>query len=531
MPKAKTLTWQDFCDYWNSVRELDVAACLRLYVQRWLPVLLPVIETDRFGMQKESHPSDLKIVASDGLLSEELILQLGGVGDYTFRLNDTRRPWEQATIAQSQLETKRLWDTCPPVFDLKRLDYEDKKNQVYIKFARSRGILPREDEREKDETDMANAAVLETVMDQAHKDRQRADQIMQAELERTRRENDELKKKNAEPTAEAKPAAPASDLLNVVTSVATLAKSLQAPKDDSLSEYLKLQAEREKTEREREKEERQTARESAAAERKRADDLQGQILADLKEANKAPAVVAVANTPRTDTDVLEEMVKKQALLKQLTGRGGPAEESQAEKPSSIDKWIDAAPVIGPIVQSVIGGIFQTIHFGLQTWQTISYNNALGKNGEPKPPTTMQTAPDPGKPIQPQGPQPTAEQQAQQQQWAAITDGVVKLAPYIARFLDKGKSGAELAEFVIENADEQRTTYDRIRNLAISLKQLGVQIPKGEGVEEFIHACRFVFQRIPALWSKVENLPTMPQFLNDFYNYDELLAQAQEEDQK
>lgn len=544
-PRAKFLPWPDFCEYWNTLRELPIAPCIRLYVQRWAPVLLPVIETDRFGGTKESHPSDLKLLATDGPLSEDLILQLGGVGDYTFRLNDTRRPWEQGTICQSQLETKRLWDTYPPIFDLKRLDYEDKKNQVFIKFARARGILPREDEMEKEQADMANVAAIDSVLEDSRRERARTDQLQREVLERAERETREAKDSAARLQAQAnqppepKLAAAPSDLLNVVTSVAALAKSLQPAKDDSLSEYLKLQAEREKTEREREKEERTIAREAAAAERKRADDLQAQILADLKEVNKSPTSMTAAPVPRSDVDVLQEMVTKQNLLKQLTGRGGSQPEENPNAPSSIDKWLEAAPVVGPILQSLIGGIFQTVHFGLQTWQTISYNNALTRNGgAPKPPMDIKP-PEPGQPVAPQGPPPTPEQLAQKQQWDTIMQGVLMLAPHLVRHLDKGKSGAELAEFVIENADEQRTSYDRIRHVADSLTRLGIPLPGPDGnplpagasdFERFLSASRFVFFKIPNLWAKIGTLETMPQFLAEFYNYDEIVA-ASEEAQK
>jgi hypothetical protein len=499
-----------------------------------LPVLLPVIETDRFGAAKESHPSDLKIQTSDGPLSEDLILQLGGVGDYTFRLNDTRRPWEQGTICQSQLETKRLWDTYPPVFDLKRLDYDDKKNQVFIKFARARGILPREDEMEKEQADMAQVTAIDTVLEDSRKERERTDKLQAEALARAERELKEQKEATARAQAEAqaakaeepKPAAPASDLLNVVTSVATLAKSLQAPKDDSLSEYLKLQQEREKTEREREREERETSRQAAAAERKRADDMQAQILADLKEANKAPAATAVV-APRSDVDILEEAVKKQNLVKQLTGRASAAEEES--KPSNIDKWLDAMPFIAPIAQSFIGGIFQTIHFGFQTWQTISYNNALSKNGgEPKAPTTMEKPPEPGKPIQPQGPPPTPEQQAQAQQMPLILQGVAKLIGPLQRALNNSKTGDEFAESMIDFTEDGRSDYDKVRNVAETLTRIGMQVPGEPGVEQFKQAAGFLFQQFPAFYQKVATLPTFGVFLEEFYDYDKIAAEKQQQ---
>ena len=529
VPDAKTLPFPKFCDYWNTLIQQPVSKYARIYVRRWFPVLLPEeIEDVQSGLTRESHPSEKKYIKDDGPLDEKKLLSDIGVGDYTFRLNDTRRPWEQATIVHGEkLSTMRNWDLYPPVFDKKRLDWDDDANRVYIKWAQSRQFLPQEKDAEKEQADMAQANVVETVMNDARAERARADQLQKEALERAERETREAKEAAARAQAEAaksqtwEPNPPASDLLNVVTSVAALAKSLQPAKDDSLSKYLELQQEREKTQRETEKAEREAARAQAAVERARADELQAQIIANLKEATK-PATPQAVVAPKTDVDLLEEMVKKQNLMKQLMGRGGSSQEEDTSKPSNIDKWMEAAPILGPIVQGVIGGIFQTIHFGLQTWQQISYNNALGKNGgEPKPPMSMEKPPEPGKPIPPQAPPQTPEQQAQQAQWNLIMQGVQTLTPHLIRFLDKGKSGAELAEFIIENSDEQRTSYDRIRHLAESLALIGLQIPGANDLEKFTAACRFVFEKIPPLWAKVATLPTMPQFLADFYNYDEI----------
>jgi hypothetical protein len=105
-----------------------------------------------------------------------------------------------------------------------------------------------------------------------------------------------------------------------------------------------------------------------------------------------PAALTPA-PPLTLAQQFQEMETVMGAAKRIA-RGGATEEAAAEKPSNIDKWLEAAPVVGPIVQSFVQGIFQTIHFGLQTWQTISYNNALLKNGEPKAPTTMEKPPSP-----------------------------------------------------------------------------------------------------------------------------------------
>lgn len=537
-PKAKTLLWLDFCEYWNTLRESPVAPCIRLYVQRWLPVLLPMVETDRFGATKESHPSDLRILPADGALSEDLILQLGGVGDYTFRLNDTRRPWEQGTVCQSQLETKRLWDIYPPVFDVKRLDYDDKKNQVYIKFARARGILPREDEAEKEQADMAQTAVVDSVLEDSRRERARADQIQKEAMDRTEREakeaKDALAKAQAEAAAlkekeqEAKPGAPASDLLNVVNSVATLAKSLQPAKDDSLTKYLEVQAQREATQRERDKEERDAARLTAAAERKRADDLQTQMLADLQKKIDAPPPTPVAPIPPpTLAQQFQDMETLMGAAKRIAKGGAAAEEE--ERPGKYDKWLEAAPLVAPVISQIVSGVFQTITFGLQTWQQVSFNAALKTNGsQPQPPTTMQQQPEPGKPIPPSAPQPTPEQVAAQQQMNIILSGVQKLIGPMRRALDNSKTGDEFAEQVIEYADEGRSDYDRIRNVAQTLQRIGMQVQGETEIDKFKNAAAFLFQNFPPFWQKVSTMPTFGTFLEEFFNYDEIASQKEDQ---
>lgn len=539
-PKAKTLPWSDFCEYWNSLRDLPIAPCVRLYVQRWLPVLLPVINVDRFNNAKESHPSDLKIQTSDGPLSEDLILQLGGVGDYTFRLNDTRRPWDQATVCQSQLETKRLWDLYPPVFDLDRLDLLDKKNQVYIKMGRARGILPRENDMERETTDMANAALTDRAFDEASKERARADQIQKDQLEQARAELANAKSATARAEAEAaeakrqaeesksrvNPGTPADELLSVVSSVATLAKSLKPEADNSLKEFLALEGQREQTRRERDKEERAADREAAKAERERGDRLQAEILA----IRSTPIPTVAAAPLKTDADILEEMVKKQSLLKQLTGRGGSAAEEDAAKPSSVDKWLEAAPLVAPILGNFVQGLFQTILVGFQTVQLNHYNDAVSRSGgTPTPPKTMTQNVEPGKPAPPQAPAETPAQTAAKQQWDDIMRNAFLLAPHILSSLesDPPETGLDFAAFIIKRGPEKRVSYDRLRNLADDLTRMGMQVEGTDGLERFINAARFVFGKLPAPFNRLLGIQSVPKFLSEFYDYDEILARAEE----
>ena len=47
----------------------------------------------------------------------------------------------------------------------------------------------------------------------------------------------------------------------------------------------------------------------------------------------------------------------------------------------------------------------------------------------------------------------------------------------------------------------------------------------------MNAARFCFEKVPNLWAKVGTLPTMSQFLAEFFNYDEILAEAEKEETK
>ncbi len=550
LPKAKVLVFdKGFCDYWNDLITRPESRYARLFVRRWFPALLPDEKEDAItGLKRETYPSEKTLTASDGPLSEQKLLDAVGVGDYTIRLNDTRRPFDQATIVHCEkFCTMRDYDHYPPVFDISRLDWDDESNQVYIKFAQARGILPRERDREKEQFDMANVAAIDSVLEDSRRERARADQIQREALDRAERDAKEAKareeaaKELAAKTAEAAKnqvqpkSGAAAELESVGAVILNLATAIRPEKDNSLAEYLKLQAEREKTEREREKEERQAAREAAAAERKRADDLQQQLLDDARSNAKAAAQSATSTVApvaaKTDVDLLEEMVKKQSLMKQLTGRGGNQEEEA--RPSNIDKWLEAAPLVAPVVQSLLGGIFQTIQHGFQTWQTISYNNAL-KNGTPQPPIVMnqqqqQQAPPPGQPAPAQGPPPTAEQQQAHQRLVTMLKALEDAAMPILIAFSKGESGdsisagATFADNVISY--KGRPDYDLIRSM-------GEKTPGVFDLEVFTNNVRALLNHpgrgpnTANLASNVISKPSFGQFLSGFFNYDKIQEELQ-----
>ena len=541
-PKNTTMQFPELCEFYNGLRELPVGRYAKLYVQRFWPVLLPVEDLDDFGNLKESFPSDVKITAEDGPLSQQLLLQLAGVGEYKFRLNDSRRPWKQQTVVFSELAVTdpTFWTLHPPIIDPKRLDLDAKRNQAYIKFARSHGYLPHEGQVEQEQSDMATATIAQSALTQSKEERDRNDRLQAELLAESRRREEEAKASAAKAqsdaaraiaaAAESKPSAPASDLVSTVGALVGIVNAIKPAPDNSLNEYLKLEQAREETRRKSEADERARLQKDADAARDRAERMQAQMIEDLK-ASRTAAAAQVPVTAPTEVEILEREVRKKALLKQLYG-GGTAEE---EKPDSLDKWAEILPHVAPVFQSIVHGIFQLGHAVVQGWQVTSYNAALGRNGaQPQPPTTMpqnaqqpaQAQPKPGEPMQPQQPPPDPAQQAIQAQWNQIMMGIQRLAPIMLNHLKKGKGGAELAEFVIENAEEERIAYDKIRHLADSLRQIGVAVEGANEIEQFINSARFVFQQIPPLWKKLETIPAMPQFLTEFYNYDQIREEEQ-----
>ena len=388
------MQFPQFCEYWNDLIKRPESRYARLYVHRWFPACLPAEFEDSNGLKKEAFPREKTLHATDGPLSEQKLLDAVGVGDYTIRLNDTRRPFEQATIVHCEkFCTMRDYDHYPPILDLDRLDWEDEANQVYIKFAQSRGILRRDDEREKDKADMASEQIVTQLLQQ---NKQLTDQVVNSSTKpapapgptpQPKSENGDggavkavVDFATAALNRPAPAVAPAADPMVLVKGMVDIIKEIKPVPDTAATDLAK------------------TVVAQAQSANDRIYQLQkeqmDQMRSDLKDAKAPPPAAATPPAARTDIDILEEAVKKQNLLKQLTGRGGPT-ETEVEKPSNIDKWLEAAPIVGPIVQSFVQGIFQTIHFGLQTWQTVAYNNALLKNGEqPKPPRLCRIHPSP-----------------------------------------------------------------------------------------------------------------------------------------
>jgi hypothetical protein len=99
---------------------------------------------------------------------------------------------------------------------------------------------------------------------------------------------------------------------------------------------------------------------------------------------------------------------------------------------------------------------------------------------------------------------------------------------LQRALNNSKTGDEFAESMIDFTSDGRADYDRVRNVAETLIRLGMQVPGQPGVEQFKNAAAYLFQQFPAFWAKVGPLPTFGAFLEEFYDYDRIAAQKQQE---
>jgi hypothetical protein len=529
VPKDTTLPFAELCDYYNGLRELPVGRYARLYVARWWPVLLPVETFDDFGNLKESFPNDVKITAEDGPLSQQLLLQLAGVGEYRFRLNDSRRPWKQQTLVFSELELidPSLWTLHPPIIDPKRLDFEAKRNQAYIKFARAHGYLPHEGAEQKEQSDMANEQIVSQLLNQ---NKQLTDQVISTKPAAAPAPTPPPKSENGDGSAmkavvdlataalnrPAPPVAPGADPMVMVRGMVDIIKEIKPAPDTSATDLAKQVV---------------TQAESANT---RIYELQKEQMKDMRAELDRMRTAAVVTPPAPPTlaQQFQDMEALMGAAKRLTGRGGSTAEEE-DKPDKLDKYVALLSAGAPIIGQIVQGIFQTGQMFIQTWGIVSYNNSLAKNGaaEPKPPTTMEKQTEPGKPVPPQGPPPTPEQQAQAQQMPLILAAVSQIIGPLQRALNNSKTGDEFAESMIDFTSDGRADYDRVRNVAETLIRLGMQVPGQPGVEQFKNAAAYLFQQFPAFWQKVGPLPTFGAFLEEFYDYDRIAAQKQQEESK
>jgi hypothetical protein len=545
-PPARTVRKDAFFEYWNELIKLDVGRYARLFCHRWYPVLLPAENENPLAIKKEMFPSEKRYDASDGPLNEQRIMETVGVGDYTFRLNDTRaKTFSAATILFCEkFATMRDFDTYPPKLDVDRVDWTDPANAQYIKWGRSTGVLRDPEAVAEEKEQMAAATVTTELIGQANKERERADQLLNAQLDQTKAELAETKtqlerakQEKSMPAPAAPASSQASDLISVVSSVAALSKELVPRPDNSFQNFLDLEKEREITRREQAAEERRRAQEEADRQRARADDLQAQLLRDAKEARTAPPAAAAA-APLTAVQVLQEEVSKQELIQTLYGgkRRPAANEEEPAQESSADKWAAILTPLAPIIGQTISGLFSLAAHGLNVWGEAKYNEAVkAKGGEPQLPSHVKKNQKPGEPLPPT-PAANPAADAQQKAFGQVMGQVIKLVKPIQRALEAGTSGAQFADDIINSAfTAGRADYDRIREIAATLTTIGMQV-EGEGLEQFKNAVATCLLQIknngvPEVWNELRSVPTFVQFLEDFYNYDEWKAaeeQAQQE---
>ena len=538
-PRSKTLPPPDWFKYWGELIKLPQSKYARLYVRRWFPAQLPEEKEDgAFGLKKEVHPSEVRWDADQGELSEEKILSLLGVGDYTIRLNDTRLAWTQQTVvSMEKLSTARNWDTYPPVMDYARLDWTDSANQVFIKWAISRNRLKRPEEGESE--DMANGTVVDRVLTDANQRAAQADQILTSEVQRLRTKNEELeaelRKKGETPPVPVAASGSASDLATLGTALTTIITAIKPAPDNSLTAFLQLEKERETTRAANEQAERDRLRTEAQAERARADTLQKELLDDLRAARTAPAAAAAAAAPLTQVGILEEAIKVRDLTRRLSGGKDPDDPPEEPPLTTMDRFLEAAPVLAPVINGFGAGLFALGMGLIQGWRETSYNEALVKLGHTdgasklKPPADSEAKP--GEPVKPAPPKAPPEEQLRQQRFNKIMSGVQKLIRPIFKALEAGQNGVDFAdEIMISPFLEGRVTYDTIRALPEALTEIQVQLQGEPGtVNQFLSACATALTQLDngVTFGRLREIPTFQQFLVDFYNYDAMKAKQEE----
>lgn len=510
-----------------------------VYVQRWHPVMKPVTRVDDDGRKHVERPNCLKIHLEDGPITEQLIYQQLGAGDYSFRLNDSRirlnADPNAATVVYSELKGNRNWNDQPPTLDYKQLDLTDPANASFITWARSRNLLPPEGEQHKQDSDMAQSAVVDNLLDMGKEDRARLDRLQQQQLEKAEREAREAKARIEELEAKLNTPTPVegkkedNGIVGTVSALVDIVKAIKPEPDNSLSAYLALQMEREKTQREQDRADRQAAADNAKIERDRADKLQNEILADLR--NRANVAPVAPPAQKTLLEQFQEVEAFQGVAKRIA-RGGPGEEEPV-KVGMAEKIIEAIPAVAPI----IGNLFT---LGFQTFQQWSHNQAviaIAKGGKTPEPTPAATPAANGQPAavpadQPMPPTLTPEQVAQQQQFTFYMQMLSMAAPKMLSFLKKDieDPGFQFAAWVIENAPHERADYDAIRELGMEqvTGEHGTLVKQFNLARAKMNILNLV-QHHPQLSSAVGPIQSrFDTFLDQFFNYDEIMAEQEQD---
>jgi alkylhydroperoxidase/carboxymuconolactone decarboxylase family protein YurZ len=525
-PKAPTRFFHDestkesgkpmeFFRYWKSLMERDeFRDRVVVYIYRGWPAMMD-------GKRHVTKVYDTVMMPDD-------ILRAFGCGDYWLRLNDSGSKNLNITNCHLKNLGARQLNEFPPVLNIEDLDFDDKANQSYLLWARSRGMLTPEQEarikegntanrEERKEDDMANAEAIkqlastvdrmtDKVLHVAQNAREAqsggetrlpeklldlmtvasasATQSAAKIMEESVKQVMELQKQNANPLASIKEVAGVlKDLIQPQPAVPP--QALDAEKK-YVEMIFQIQNERIRS-------------------------LEGLIekMAQQQAAAQQapnPSAVAVAEKPKSLIESLREMASAREELRELLG----LDNDKPEEPA----WMKYAPLL---VQglNVLGVYFANA----------MHNLAVAKTGVGKPEPVP--APPQAAPAQEQAGAPVAGEgiatQNQQQEAQSAMDRFTLFLRMIERPLlvsfNNGESGADFAAKLIELTDNgmfgPNTTGRQVYDAVLEYGQDVVAT---------------LIKTYPPIWSVVSQTPQKwDKFLTEFFHADEIWNKEEEEE--
>ncbi len=458
-------------------------------------------------------------IYDDALTPEDLLRQYG-CGDYVLRLNDTGSNGLNITNCQIRNLGARQLNEFPPVLNLEDLDFDDKSNQSYLLWARSRGMLTPEQEKKirssseqkKEEgDDMANAEAIkqlastvdritDKVITVASKEKedggggrlpeklldlvtaasasatQSAAQIMQESVKQVL----ELQRQNANP-------------LQNLKEVANTLKEL-IPRNDSANEVVSKLIDQDKRYTETIFQIQHQRIESL--EKMLEKFLSAQLSQPQPGAPAAPAAVP-APVQKSPLEMLKEMAAMKDELREILGI------EDREEPG----WMKYAPLITQAV-SVLGVYLANA----------MHNLAVARTGQGKPeppPQPQQPAPAAAQaPVQETAP----PQQSQEDAMKQFHQFLQRIERPLLRSFNDGESGADFAARLIELTD------DGLFGPQVSGRQIyDAVLEYGQDVVATL------IKTYPPIWSVVSQTPQKwEKFLSEFFRADEIWAKEEQQ---
>lgn len=507
----------EFFKYWRRLSaDPEFRQRLVVYIYRAWPAMLD-------GKRQVTKVYD------EALTPEDIIRQFG-CGDYVLRLNDSGSNGLNITNCSIRNLGARQLNEFPPVLNIQDLDFDDRSNQSYLLWARSRGMLTPEQEQkirsaapehgkqQQDDKgdDMANAEAIkqlastvdritDKVITVANKEREEsrggglpeklldlvtaasasATQSAAAIMQESVKQVLELQKQNSNP------------LQNLKEVAGTLKDLL--PKANEQSDALARLMEREKHFTD-------MIFQIQNDRIKGLENLIEKMTAQQIHATGAAAPAAVQETkPKSAVEALRELAAMKDELRELLGLD--------DKPQEEPGWMKFAPFIAQGL-GMLGTYFANAMHNLAVAKT--------GQGQPLPPPSPQESAQQGVAASAPQPAPTQSSTAQmQQQEQTIMDRFKIFFQMIERPLllsfNNGESGADFAEKLIE------------------LTENGMFGPQTSGRQVYDSVLEYgqdvvnsMIKTYPPIWSVVSQTPQKwDKFLTEFFSADEIWAQEEQ----